>query len=162
VLCSLHDVVKTYKSILKHWPVFQDAQSSRSHAFFLTPKNKFKDQLIWYKDVPVGRNTLSKVAQKLVEDVPSLLGKRITNKTGRNTGISRLEEAMVPVDRAMQLIGHRDAKSYKKYSKQRFENVSACAMQMVMSSGARTEALLSYEDAMRKENKRLEEIKVIN
>jgi hypothetical protein len=162
VLCSLPDVVKTYKSIVSHWPIFQDAESARSHAFFLTPKSKFKDQMIWYKDIPVGRNTLSKVAQKLAEDVPSLSGKRITNKTGRNTGITRLEEAMVPLDRAIQLTGHRDSKSYKKYSKQRFENASACAMQSVMSSGAGIEAPLSYEDAMSIEKKRLEAIKVTN
>jgi hypothetical protein len=101
VLCSLPDVVKTYKSIVSNWLVFQDEESSRSHPFFLTPKAKFKDQMIWFKDVPVGRNTLSKVAQKLAEDVPALSGKRITNKIGRNISINRLEEAMVPLDRAM-------------------------------------------------------------
>jgi hypothetical protein len=153
------DVVKTYKAIVSCWPLFQDPEISMIHPFFLTPKNKFKNSNIWFKEVPVGHNTLAKVAQKLVEDVPSLEGKRISNKTGRNTGISWLEEALVPLDRAMQLIGHRDVKSYKKYSKQRFENASACAMQSVMSSGG-SEAPLSYEDAMRIEMKRLEAIKV--
>ena len=60
----------------------------------------------------------------------------------------------------MQLTGHRDVKSYKKYSKQRFENASACAMQNVMSSGGGTEAPMSYEDAMRIERNRLDAIKV--
>jgi hypothetical protein len=128
VLCSVLDVVKTYKSIVNHWPVFEDPEKARNHAFFLTPKPNFKNHVVWYKDVPVGRNTLAKVVQKLAEDMPSLDGKRITNKTGRNTGISRLEEARVPLDRAIQLTGHRDIKSYKKYSKQRYENASACAM----------------------------------
>jgi hypothetical protein len=56
---------------------------------------------------------------------------------------------MVPVDRAMQLTGHRDLKSYKKYSKQRFENASTYALQSVMSSRRGSEAPLSYEDAMK-------------
>jgi hypothetical protein len=50
------------------------------HMRFFTPKSKFKDQMIWYKDVPVGRNTLSKVAQKLAEDVPSLLASGLPTK----------------------------------------------------------------------------------
>lgn len=99
MLCSIPDVVNTYKTIVSHWPVFQDPQIARNHPFFLTLKSKFKNFLVWYKEVPVGWNTLAKVAQKLAEDVPSLEGKRITNKTGQNIGINRLEEAMVPVDR---------------------------------------------------------------
>jgi hypothetical protein len=152
--------VKTYKSIVSHWPIFEDSKKARNHAFFLTPKPNFKNHVVWYKDVPVGRNTLAKVVQKLAEDVPSLDGKCITNKAGRNTGISRLEEARVPLDRTMQLTSHRDIKSYKKYSKQRYENASACAMQSVMSSGEGNDAPLSYEDALRIETKRLEAIKV--
>lgn len=74
--------------------------------------------------------------------------------------ISRLEDAMVLVDQAMQLTSHRDLKSYKKYIKQRFKNANACAMQSVMSSGGGSEAPLSYENALRIETKCLEVIKL--
>lgn len=61
----------------------------------------------------------------------------------------------------MQLTGHLDIKSYKMYSKQRFENASTCVMHSIMSNGGGNDAPLSYEDAMRIETKRLKAIKVI-
>jgi hypothetical protein len=35
VLCSVPDVVKTYKAIVSRWPIFQDLEILRTHAFFL-------------------------------------------------------------------------------------------------------------------------------
>ena len=37
-----------------------------------------------------------------------LRGKNIINKTGRNTRITRLDEAHVPLNKAMEPIGHKD------------------------------------------------------
>jgi hypothetical protein len=42
-------------------------------------------------------------------------GRVITNKTMHKIGISRREEAGVPVEKGMRITGHRDAKSYAKY-----------------------------------------------
>lgn len=46
-----------------------------------------------------------------------MIGKIVTNKTSRNIGISRLDDAMVPIEKGMELTGHRDPKSFKKYNK---------------------------------------------
>jgi len=64
----------------------------------------------------VGRNTLSDITRTLTEVVPALKLKRITNKSGRATRITRMEEAQVPREKGMIITGYRDAKSYGKYS----------------------------------------------
>jgi hypothetical protein len=157
VICSIPDVIKTYKSIVGHWPHFD---TKKPHAFFLTSKQKFsKREKVWYTYIPVGRNTLSQVAKKLAEDVPSPDTKRITNKTGRNTSISRLEEALVPIDRGMELTRHRDLKSYKKYNK-KDTIASSVAMQTCMT-GDENGNPISYLDAIKLETSRLEALNVI-
>jgi hypothetical protein len=159
VICVVPDVIKTYKKIVAHWPLFEN---NVPHAFFLTPKQKFiKRDQVWYTTTAIGRNTLSQVAKKLAEDVPSLDTKRITNKTGRNTGISRLEEALVPIDRGMELTGHRDLKSYKKYSKQKDAIASAAAMQTCMTGDANGNPI-SYLDAIKMETSHQEALKELN
>ena len=87
----------------------------RCHVFFLTPLQKFSGVVVYYSTQPVGRNTFAGMTKKLRESVLSHEGKNITNKIGRNIGTSRLDEAHVPLNKAMELIGHRDQKSFKKY-----------------------------------------------
>jgi hypothetical protein len=97
--------------------------------------------------------------KRLAREVPTLKDKRITNKTGRNTGISRLEEALVPIDREMELTGHRDSKSYKKYNRDKQASVSAAAMQAVMT-GDQDGNAISYVDALLIERSRQETLKI--
>jgi hypothetical protein len=61
VHCSVPDVVKTYKSIVNYWPSFKDEEEARHHAFF-TPIKFKKGAEVWFKNVPIGRNTLSKIS----------------------------------------------------------------------------------------------------
>ena len=61
------------------------------------------------------------MTKRLCEGVLSLKGKNVTNKTGRNTGIIKLDKVLVPLDKAMELTGHRDQKSFKKYYRARVE-----------------------------------------
>jgi hypothetical protein len=61
----------------------------------------------------------------------------------------------------MQLTGHRDIKSFKKYNRQRYEQASANTMQNCMSANAiDTDNPISYQDTLKIETKRLEAIKV--
>ena len=92
----------------------------------------------------------------LCEGVLSLKGKNITNKTSTNIGITRLDEALVPLDKAMALIGHRDQKSFKKYCKAHIE-VSDRVMQRFL---ARDSIERSYSNLLDEEKQRLDELKV--
>lgn len=156
VMCPIRDVLDTHKAIVSHWPIFEDPKLAKCHPFFLTAKSKVtKGDPIWFTKTPVGRNTLVGITKKLADCVPSLESKRITNKTGQNTGITRLEQAHVPIDRAMALTGHRDINSYKKYNRQKREGPSSFAMQncLVGDSGR----AISYQEAMTKESNKSEE-----
>ena len=129
------------------------------HASFLPPKQKFnKRDQVWYTTTTIGCNTLSQVTKKLSEDVPSLNTKQITNKIGRNTGILSLEEALVPIDHGMELTGHRDLKSYKKYCKQKDAIANATAMQTCMTRDVNGNPI-SYLDAIKMETNRQEALK---
>jgi hypothetical protein len=61
----------------------------------------------------------------------------------------------------MQLTGHRDIKSFKTYSRQRYEQASANAMLNCMNANATdTGNPISYQDTLKIETKWLEAIKV--
>ena len=80
--------------------------------FFITPLNKPTSN-IWYKAVPVGRNTLSKMMQKIAS-IASLDGK-FTNSSGRKTVIQSLRKEFNPLE-ISELTGHADPNSMSSYS----------------------------------------------
>ncbi len=45
----------------------------------------------------VGKNTLEKLSKKLKNDIPTLKGKQITNKNGRDIAISSMAKTLVLV-----------------------------------------------------------------
>jgi len=100
-----------------------------SHPIFLTPKPRlrFFDD-VWFSHGAVGRNTLSEITRTLAGAILALKLKKITNKSGRATNITRMEEARVPRKKGMSVIGHRDAKSYGKYSREEI-NLSSKVLQ---------------------------------
>jgi hypothetical protein len=62
----------------------------------------------------VGRNTLRKLSKKLIDDIPTLKGKQIINKTRGGIAISNMAKALVPIEYGMKISSHYDAKSYAK------------------------------------------------
>jgi hypothetical protein len=43
--------------------------------------------------------------------------KQIMNKIGRVIGISHMEDAFIPIEYGMAIVGHYDVKFYTKYNK---------------------------------------------
>jgi len=109
-----YKVIKMSKVIILHWYAFDDAPLL--HPFFLTPKVKcFKIiEHIWFTKKLVGRNTLGKLCKKLIDDIPTLKGKWITNKIGRGIVISRMSKSLVLVEYGMKILSCRNTKSYVK------------------------------------------------
>jgi hypothetical protein len=98
----------------------------------LTPIKEFRDRnKVWYMRGPVGRNSLQVYTRLITEDVPSLKGRKITNKTGRGTGMTQLNEALVLVNKAMETTGHPFMDAYKKYNQEK-KLISAQATQRVL------------------------------
>jgi hypothetical protein len=50
-------------------------------------------------------------------DFEDLKGKWITNKTGRDVSITRIEQVLIPIEQRMEHTRHRDVKSYYNYNK---------------------------------------------
>ena len=119
--------------------------------FFLTPVDGPTTN-VWYKTVPVGRNTLAK-EMKTIASIASLDGK-FTNSSGRKTVIQSLREDFHPLE-ISELIGHANPDSISSYShnplqKQRrmsnklagfSSNTTTTVTAANASGGPRTEAL---------------------
>ena len=92
----------------------------------------------------------------LCDGVMSLKGRYITYKTSRNTRITRLDEAHVPLNKAMELTRHRDQKSFKKYCKAHVEVID-CVMQRCL---ARDSVDGTYCSVLDEEKQHLDQHKV--
>ena len=80
--------------------------------FFLTPLDKPTSN-IWYKTVPVSRNTLAKMMQKIASIAS--LDRKFMNSSGRKTVIQSLREEFNPPE-ISELTGHVDPNSISSYS----------------------------------------------
>ncbi|KAL3685410.1 hypothetical protein R1sor_003432 [Riccia sorocarpa] len=128
------------------------------HPLFLTPKQRRKStDLVWYLKSPVGVNTLSSYMKEMVEDLPDISHKAITNKSGRGVGISRMVQSGVPTALGMLQTGHRDPKSFIKYD-QTSEEVKNRAMQRIICGEVRDGRILTFDEALADEMSRLAKI----
>ena len=110
--CQVADVIETYERMISHRPSWPPGESG-PHPLFLTALSKWKaTDSVWYSKGPIGRNTLSMVTKKMTRDILGLAEKTLTNKSGRTTGITRMQEGSVPTRYGMDITGHRDAESY--------------------------------------------------
>ena len=75
---------------------------------------KLKDPSIWYKDQPLGKNSIGDLA-KTMSTKGGLKGKK-TNHGGRRTAITTLVHNKVPPNYIMQLSGHKNVQSINNYS----------------------------------------------
>ena len=80
--------------------------------FYLSPVDSPKSN-VWYKMVPIGRNTLAKQMQSIAS-IASLDGK-FTNSSGRKTVIQALRDDFDPLE-ISELTGHANSESISSYS----------------------------------------------
>jgi hypothetical protein len=112
--CYSEDVVNTYKTLTAHWPIFTLQELAIFvdcvQPFFLTPKSrpKLTDE-VWFLKTPVGKNTLGQTVKNIILATPEIKanGRIFSNKIPCRIGISRMEEAQVPIDKGMRITGHR-------------------------------------------------------
>jgi hypothetical protein len=154
IMYSNEDVVSTYKKIVEHWLEFKSTEESSCHPFFFIPKKdfRFKDK-VWYTRGPVGRNNLQAYTKLLAKDVPALKGQKITNKTGRGTRITRLNKALVPIEKAMETTGHCSIDAYEKYNQEK-KYISKRATQKILSGEIKDGCPLLYSNAYKEELER--------
>jgi hypothetical protein len=109
--CYCDDVVNTYKILSHHWPSFSvddlDSFKNRQQPLFLIPRKDKKGDSVWFLKKAVDKNALDTTMRTVVEAVGiDKRGRIITNKTMWRIGISRMEEAGVPVEKGMRITGH--------------------------------------------------------
>lgn len=122
--CFCPDLVTTFKTMVSHWPVFTEEElhvkfKGEPQPLFLQPKLKYKSKdVVWFYKKPVGKNILANVTRTLIENTPGIIigSRRFSNKSARRTGITRMEESLVPLQKGMLTTGHRDPKSYRQYN----------------------------------------------
>ena len=120
--CYSSNVVETYKRLVSCWQTFtsEDLAKLPNHAqpmfFVLKPKFR-KSDLVWFLKSPVNKNLLGKTVKTLAEGILEINteGQTFTNKIARHIGVTQMEEGLVPIEKGMRVIGHRDMKSYSKY-----------------------------------------------
>ncbi|KAL3696192.1 hypothetical protein R1sor_010268 [Riccia sorocarpa] len=128
------------------------------HPLFLTPKQRLKStDLVWYAKSAVGVNTLSSYMKEMVEDLPDISYKTITNKSGRGIEISRVVQSGVPTALGMLQTGHRDPKSFTKYD-QTLDQLENRAVQRIISGEVRNGRTLTFDEALDDEISRLARI----
>ena len=113
--------------------------------FYLRPLPKMptKQDLPWFSSVPVGRNKLNKMVQKMCADA-GISGKS-TNHSLRATGALQLFQANVPEKVIQERTGHRSLEALRLYAKRTTEQHQAVAR--VLGSSA----TLSYESIVQKQ-----------
>ena len=94
-------IVSAYKLYLHHRPESND--SPGSSAFYLTPIPNPKSN-IWYKNIPVGINTISKTLGRLMRSIND--ENFYSNTSLRRTAKTRLVEAGVSKEFARRKTGH--------------------------------------------------------
>jgi hypothetical protein len=65
---------------------------------------------VWFLKTPIGKNTLGQLRKELIEGFGiNAKGRVFSNKISHKIGISRMEDALVPIKKGMRITRHRFA-----------------------------------------------------
>ena len=105
------------------------------------PKENFKEtDEVWYRNAPVGKNTLGTLMKRISEDLE--LSQTYTNHCIRTTAVSLLDECNFEARHIMRVSGHKSESSIRSYSRRLSETkqkqisdslASACFSTVVQS-----------------------------
>lgn len=101
----------------KEYELRRPASTNAPEARFYLQVNrskKLKDPSIWYKDQPLGKNSIGDIAKTMGKR--GELSGRKTNHGGRRTALTTLVHANIPPNHIMQLSGHKHVTSINSYS----------------------------------------------
>ena len=105
--------VNLFKTYISHRPPHTTKDDS---PFYLKPANIVSTRSnIWYKNQPVGINSLKKYMKTMTENA-GISGKKTTNHSTRKTMITKLVQNDTNPLHVAQLTGHKNIKSLDSYS----------------------------------------------
>jgi integrase len=154
------DIILTFRIMMEHRPSFSDEDlkkfSGNPVPLFLKPKARLKRRkIVWFHKQPMGHNTLQNVTKEMA--ISANIDKKVTNKTGRQVGVTRMEEAKVPLETAMRRTGHRDPKSFYQYVANTNRSLEDKALQRVISGEKQQHGrVVQYQEAHDEEKTRKE------
>lgn len=105
--------VRLFKKLME-----KRGKSIKTDRLFLTPNENFNNfnAKSWYKNCPVGRNTISTwfklAAGKIGIDTKKI---KVTNHSGRATAVSNLAKAGIGEQQLIKITGHSNSQSIKPY-----------------------------------------------
>lgn len=102
-----------YKEFERRRPPWTNVPDAR----FYLQVNRSKTQKspgIWFKDQPMGKNTIGDIA-KTMSNAANLVGKK-TNHGGRRTALTKLVHSKIAPEYITQLSGHKNVASLNHYS----------------------------------------------
>lgn len=94
----------------------------------------------------------------LFDSIPSTRNKSLTNKIDSATSIIKMQGALVPRKKGMEVIRHWAQKSYDKYYNKVVEN---CALQNIQVDKCNNGKHILYSHAIMNKNEWFENLKVI-
>ena len=104
--------------------IFQDKRPTKVNKddspFFLSINHVVNRQYYhaWFKESPMGINTIYSLTSKLVNACPTILGERkLTNHSARKHLIQKLQDKGVENAQIMQISGHKNVASINSYSR---------------------------------------------
>lgn len=92
----------------------QRGANIKTNRLFLTPNPDWRKSGIWYKNVPAGRNEISKWT-KMSAQKTGLASGKFTNHSHRATAVTHLAKAGVDENQLTKITGHGNVGSIKPY-----------------------------------------------
>ena len=105
--------VMFYKTFESHR---SDKSKDPESPFFLSVNQNWQKTNVWYKNAPLGKNSIGKFLSQAAEraGLPPQ-NKKVANHSVRKTGIGRLLDAGTPENFVCQLTGHKNLQSLSSY-----------------------------------------------
>jgi hypothetical protein len=103
----------TLKKLVHHRPTSWPIDKPRPHLLFLQSKPKWRFcNDVQFIITPINQNQSHFILDKFTNEFPNLTNKVFSNKISQYVGIIRMEDALVPHQYGMEVIGHQDPISY--------------------------------------------------
>ncbi|KAL2650090.1 hypothetical protein R1flu_018218 [Riccia fluitans] len=130
VNCHLPDFISTFKRLQMKRPKGWKKYKEPPRTLFLTPRQSLRyEDGVWFKEGPVGVNTLARLTERIAADIPKLRDKKFSNKSLRrevyNGHLLEYECAL-----------RDEQKQFRKHQQEDVERASAMVTTIVQGEAA--------------------------
>ena len=106
---------KNPRCMVELYRLYKMKRGDIEHDAFYLAVNHTGGAAMWYKKQPLGKHSISSLLKDAASEA-GLSGKRITNHSGRKTGVKRLLDDNISPQYIAQLTGHKSVTSLASYA----------------------------------------------